>query len=132
MYLHIGNQKNIRKKQIIGIFDTDNSTLSETTRKFLRKNEREGRVSSAIAEIPKSFVLYNGLSADSYGRSSERRRRKRASSKPAEAQTVTAKASKRKKKQEETVDLLTASVCFSQLSSTSLTGRGEAVRVKNK
>ena len=59
MYLHIGNGKNIRTKHIIGIFDTDNATVSPTTRAFLRGSEKRGLVSSAIAEIPKSFVLYD-------------------------------------------------------------------------
>lgn len=58
MYLHIGNSKNIRKKDIIGIFDTDNATVSAITRSFLKEAERSGRVSSAVTEIPKSFVLY--------------------------------------------------------------------------
>ena len=97
MYLHIGNQKNVRKKQLIGIFDTDNATVSEITRGFLKKNEKIGRVSSAVTEIPKSFVLYNGLSSDSYRRSDCRRQRKG--------------------KEKESY------VCFSQLSSTSLSGR---------
>ena len=58
MYLHVGNGKNIRNKNIIGIFDTDNATVSEITRKFLRDYEKDGRVISAGNEIPKSFVLY--------------------------------------------------------------------------
>ena len=58
MYLHIGNGKNIRSKNIIGIFDTDNATVSEITRKLLKDYEKDGRVISAIDEIPKSFVLY--------------------------------------------------------------------------
>lgn len=99
MYLHIGNQKNIRKTRLIGIFDTDNATVSEITRGFLRKNERDGRVSSAVAEIPKSFVLYNGLSSESYGRSKSRRIRKGPEKR--------------------------ANICFSQLSSSSLSGRIE-------
>ena len=58
MYLHIGNGKNIRTIKIIGIFDTDNATVSPITRKYLRDNEKQGRVSSAVTEIPKSFVVY--------------------------------------------------------------------------
>ena len=58
MYLHIGNGKNIRNKDIIGIFDTDNATVSEITRKFLKNYEKNGNVISAGNEIPKSFVLY--------------------------------------------------------------------------
>ena len=58
MFLHIGNGKNIRTKNIIGIFDTDNATVSAATRSFLRQSEKRGLVSSAVTEIPKSFVLY--------------------------------------------------------------------------
>jgi len=58
MYLHIGNNRSIRTKAIIGIFDTDNATVSPITRDFLRKNQGKKRVWSAVNEIPKSFVLY--------------------------------------------------------------------------
>ena len=119
MYLHIGNQKNIRKKQLIGIFDTDNATVSEITRGFLKKKEKAGMVSSAVTEIPKSFVLYNGLSADSYARSDLRVKRRKG--------YVPVKSEKRSKKgrDEESVSPYTSFVCFSQLSSTSLSGRLE-------
>ncbi len=58
MFLHIGNNKNIREREIIGIFDTDSSTVNATTRRFLSKAEKEGRLASSTSEIPKSFVLY--------------------------------------------------------------------------
>ena len=58
MYLHIGNGKNIRSKDIIGIFDTDNATVSEITRNFLKNYEKNENVISAGEEIPKSFVLF--------------------------------------------------------------------------
>ena len=58
MYLHAGNNKIIREKDIIGIFDADNSTLSYITRKYLADAEREERLISAKNEIPKSFILY--------------------------------------------------------------------------
>ena len=35
IYLHVGNKKNIREKDIIGIFDTDSATVSVTTRRYL-------------------------------------------------------------------------------------------------
>ena len=37
MYLHAGNDKIIRTKSIIGIFDMDNATQSADTRDFLRR-----------------------------------------------------------------------------------------------
>ncbi len=60
MFLHVGNGKNIRTNRIIGIFDMDNATVSPTTRQFLREQERRGCVESAVSEIPKSFVVYDG------------------------------------------------------------------------
>ena len=58
MYLHIGNQINIRERDIIGIFDDDTSTVSTVTRKFLSAAQKRGEVESSSEEIPKSFVLY--------------------------------------------------------------------------
>ena len=57
MYLHIGNGINIRRKSIIGIFDLDTATVSSTTKKFINKNEKEGRVEYGDADLPRAFVL---------------------------------------------------------------------------
>ena len=66
MYLHIGNNRSIRTKAIIGIFDTDNATVSPTTRAFLKGKEKNLRVWNAAGEeIPKSFVLYIDWDGDS-------------------------------------------------------------------
>ena len=58
MYLHIGNQINIRRRDIVGIFDADRTTTSRITRKYLSEAQKKELVSSANYEIPKSFVLY--------------------------------------------------------------------------
>ena len=58
MYLHAGNNKIIREKDIIGIFDMDNSTVSHITRKYLAQAEKEERLLAASDEIPKSFIVY--------------------------------------------------------------------------
>ncbi len=58
MFLHAGNNKNIREKDIIGIFDADNATISSVTRKYLSNLEKNSQVISAKDEIPKSFILY--------------------------------------------------------------------------
>ncbi|MBQ8357961.1 MAG: DUF370 domain-containing protein [Clostridia bacterium] len=58
MYLHIGNNRNIREREIIGIFDADTATVASTTRKFLSMAQKKGLVESSTEEIPKSFVLY--------------------------------------------------------------------------
>lgn len=58
MFLHVGNNKNIRKKEIIGIFDADTATVSVTTRRFLSGSDKRGEIEAANEEIPKSFILY--------------------------------------------------------------------------
>ena len=58
MFLHVGNNKNIRLSSVVGIFDMDNATLSAITRKYLNQKQKEKLVESAVDELPKSFVLY--------------------------------------------------------------------------
>ncbi len=58
MYLHVGNNKNIRIKSVIGIFDMDNSTVSTVTRKYLNSVQKKQLLEAVSDEIPKSFVLY--------------------------------------------------------------------------
>ena len=58
MYLHAGNNKNIRISSIIGIFDADNATVSQITKKYLTTAEKRGGVESAVLEVPKSFIVY--------------------------------------------------------------------------
>ena len=65
MYLHAGNGKNIREKNIIGIFDMDNATVSSVTRKFLTSEQKKNKVYSVSSDIPKSFILYTEEKNDS-------------------------------------------------------------------
>ena len=58
MYLHAGNHKNIRQRDIIGIFDMDNATLSKISQLYLAAADARGEIESAREEIPKSFILY--------------------------------------------------------------------------
>ncbi len=58
MYLHAGNGRTIRRRDIIGIFDMDNATVSSITRKMLGDMQKKGRVESAAEELPKAFILY--------------------------------------------------------------------------
>ena len=59
MFLHVGNNRNIRTRDVIGIFDMDNATVSAITRKYLTAKQKEALVESAAeGELPKSFLLY--------------------------------------------------------------------------
>ena len=57
MYVHIGENKVLRKKDISFIFDLDSSTVSVHTRNFLKKAEKEKRVILLGFDLPKSFVV---------------------------------------------------------------------------
>ena len=56
MYLHLGQSVVVPHKEILGIFDLDNTSTSRRTREFLDRAEREGQV-VPCDELPKSFVL---------------------------------------------------------------------------
>ena len=58
MYLHVGNNRNIRVRSIIGIFDADTATVSSVTQRYLSVADAKKAVLFASEEIPKSFVLY--------------------------------------------------------------------------
>ena len=58
MYLHVGNNHNVRTRDIIGVFDADTATVSSITKKYLSEADARGAVAFASEEIPKSFVLY--------------------------------------------------------------------------
>ena len=57
MYVHAGNNRIIRTKDIIGIFDMDTATMEPTTRDYLRAAEKNGRMVNIKEEIPKSFIV---------------------------------------------------------------------------
>ena len=59
MFLHAGNNKNLRLKNIIGIFDMDTATVSQDTKKFLKGREKNGMTEALFEEVPKSFILTN-------------------------------------------------------------------------
>ena len=56
MYLNIGSDMAVRDKNIIGIFDMDNTSTSKRTREFLDHAEAEGQV-IPCDDLPKSFIL---------------------------------------------------------------------------
>lgn len=56
MFLNAGNEE-IRKKNIIGVFDLDTATVSKKTRDFLAAAEKNGQVSLLTYDLPRSFIL---------------------------------------------------------------------------
>ena len=57
MYLHLGQEVVVRHRDIIGVFDMDNTTISPHTRGYLSQAEKEGRVEYVSYDLPKSFTV---------------------------------------------------------------------------
>lgn len=58
MYLHLGNDYVVLKKDVIAVFDLDNTSQSLISRKYLSRAEKEGKIVNAAGlELPKSFVV---------------------------------------------------------------------------
>ena len=56
MFLHIGEGKIINKKNIVGVFDLETTSVSKKTQEFFKKSEKKKIVKTIGDEIPKSFV----------------------------------------------------------------------------
>ncbi len=56
-YLFLGGDTAAPDREIIGVFDLDRCTVSGDTREFLKKAERQNKVETTTADLPKAFVL---------------------------------------------------------------------------
>ncbi len=57
MYLYLGGSTVVNGKDIIGIFDLDNATVSKKTRDYHNFAEKQGRVTYTSYDLPKSFLI---------------------------------------------------------------------------
>ena len=57
MYLYIGQETVVLRREVVGIFDLENTTVSRDSRDFLAQTEKKGRVVSVGEDIPKSFIV---------------------------------------------------------------------------
>ena len=57
MYVDIFSDDLVRKSEIVGIFDLDNTTINKWTNDFLKRKQDEGRITYLFSDIPKSFIL---------------------------------------------------------------------------
>ena len=61
MYLHLGADAVVQKREVLAVFDLDNTSQSHLTRSYLAAAERAGSVVNAAGdELPKSFVVCAG------------------------------------------------------------------------
>ncbi|MBR6572870.1 MAG: DUF370 domain-containing protein [Clostridia bacterium] len=57
MYLHLGQETVVKKRDIIGIFDLDTTTVSKISRNYINGVEKKGQVVNVSFELPKSFIV---------------------------------------------------------------------------
>ena len=56
MYLRVEENIVVNTKDIIGIFDMDNTTVSRLGRNFLAESQKNGLIINSTDDLPKSFV----------------------------------------------------------------------------
>lgn len=63
MLIHLGNDVVVNSKNIVGIFDIENTTTGKNTSKILENATKENRVVTVSFEMPKSFIvcIENGI-----------------------------------------------------------------------
>jgi hypothetical protein len=90
MFLHTGNGRSLRKKNIIGIFDLDTATVSGITRGYINANQSKGNVEYYDTDLPRSFVVYErgGAPKIRLSRISAQGLKNRAEGKEDESETV--------------------------------------------
>lgn len=57
MYLFLGQNVVVPKKDVIGVFDLDNASYSHITREYLRRAEQSGSIVDVSGELPKAVVI---------------------------------------------------------------------------
>lgn len=57
MFIHLGGDITIPLSDIIGILDIETTTISQSTRDFLRVQEEEGFIINISEDIPKAFII---------------------------------------------------------------------------
>ena len=57
MYLYLGQETVVPMRDVVGVFDIDNTTVSKSTRDFLSEAEHHGQVITVSDELPRSFVV---------------------------------------------------------------------------
>ena len=57
MYLHIGNNYSVDIRDIVGIFDIENTTVEKWTKLLLDRAEKERHCIYTTYDMPKSFII---------------------------------------------------------------------------
>ena len=57
MFIHLGKDYTVNLKNIVAIFDIENTSVSKITREFLVDMSKKDKVKYVNDDLPKSFIL---------------------------------------------------------------------------
>ena len=57
MYIHLGGDVTVSSRDIIGIFDIENTSVGKITRDYFKNAEKRRSVSYVSFDMPKAFVI---------------------------------------------------------------------------
>lgn len=57
MYVDLFFDCLVDSRDVVGIFDLDNTTTNRFTNDFLAEKQKRGKIAYYVSDIPKSFVL---------------------------------------------------------------------------
>lgn len=57
MFLYLGGDTTVISKDVVGIFDIEECSVSRVTADFLNFSQKKGRVVNVSEEMPKSFIV---------------------------------------------------------------------------
>ncbi len=57
MFLFLGGEVTVKSKDVIGVFDIEECSVSRTTADYLNACQKQGRVVYASQDMPKSFIV---------------------------------------------------------------------------
>lgn len=57
MWIYLGGDFTINDKNILGVFDIENTSISQLTKDFLKHSEKENNICYVSMNMPKSFVV---------------------------------------------------------------------------
>lgn len=63
-FIHLSKNESARKRDVVGIFDLETSSMQPDTRSFLKSLQKDLRVVNLCDDLPQSFVLCDGEYAE--------------------------------------------------------------------
>lgn len=57
MYIHLGLGVVVREEDVIGVFDLENTTVSDSMREFLKRAQQDQLVEDVCYDLPRSVVV---------------------------------------------------------------------------